>query len=666
MLVFCVAIVWTVLRQTKPTQLAGIAAAGKEEESVSGAEAIRLLRESRHLQVIALVIGFAALGSSIIEQQLNMAAAEFLGTDDPDALTSFLGGVIFYISVIGFVIQIALTSRIHRLLGIGFALLVLPVSLGTSAVIMLVYYSIWAPAFGRIMDTSLRYTLDKTTREVLFLPLPTELKYRAKPFVDVTVDRLFGKGGSAVLLLILIKVLHFSWQQISYVSLALTGLWIFTALRARREYQAAFRRSIDTRVIEADAVRPEQADLSTVEALVEELAHPDEERVLYAIGLLESLEKRNLVTPLLLHHPSERVRVRALLALEAARPELREHWVPAVERLLRDGSVEVRAAAVHALAAIQGERSAELMRAHLADRDPRVATIAALTLAGSSREEDVAAAEEAFQRTGRRHPRVGVRGPAPGGRRPRPDPRPALPAPARAPDVRRRTSTSRGRRSAAPGSRARPTSCSCRRSSPCCVVARSAPRCARCSRAGARAGSRSWRTSCASPPRTSRSAGRSRRRSPACRLRVPSSSSWRASPTPTRACGIGACPRSSALRRGDEALAVARGPVEERALAEARRYFRSLGLRAQRPARRTSAGRCWTGRSPSGWSAGSTAPGSSSPSSTPGATWPWRGGDWRATRAPGPGRRSTWTTSSGARCAGGSSRCSRTFPRKRR
>ena len=114
--------------------------------------------------------------------------------------------------------------------------------------------------------------------------------------------------------------------------------------------------------------------------------------------MLESFDKRHLVTPLLLHHDSERVRVRALLALEAARPELRERWAPAVERLLRDGSVEVRVAAVQALAAIHGERSAELMRAHIEDRDPRVATTAALTLAGSSREEDVVAAEVTLQR----------------------------------------------------------------------------------------------------------------------------------------------------------------------------------------------------------------------------------------------------------------------------
>jgi AAA family ATP:ADP antiporter len=396
-LVFCTVLVVLIVRRE---QGAGRAAGGvAEEEGVSGQEALKLLRESKHLQVIALVIGFAAIGAGLIEQQLNMAAEAFKGRGATDSLTSFLAQVTLYLSAIGFLIQVFLTSRIHRRLGVGFALLVLPTSLGATGIVMLLNAALWAPAMARILDTSLRYTLDKTTREVLFLPLPLEIKYRAKPFVDVSVDR-FAKGLSALLALVLIKPwgLGFTWQQISYASLVVTGLWIFTALRAKKEYQAAFRRSIENRVIEAEQVRLEQADLSTVEALVEELAYPDEERVLYAIGLLESLDKRHLVTPLLLHHTSERVRVRALLALEASRPELRERWGPAVEKMLADGSVEVRAAAVQALAAIRAERSAELMRAHLADRDPRVATIAALTLAGSSREADVAAAEAAFQR----------------------------------------------------------------------------------------------------------------------------------------------------------------------------------------------------------------------------------------------------------------------------
>ena len=107
----------------------------------------------------------------------------------------------------------------------------------------------------------------------------------------MTVDR-FAKGLAALLALVLIKPwgLGLNWQQISYASLAVMALWVVTAVRARREYLASFRRSIERREVEASAARPDLADPATVEALVEELAHPDEQRVLYAIDLLEALE----------------------------------------------------------------------------------------------------------------------------------------------------------------------------------------------------------------------------------------------------------------------------------------------------------------------------------------------------------------------------------------
>jgi ATP:ADP antiporter, AAA family len=396
-LLVCAGLVTVIVRREAAAGRGGAAAA--EEEGVGGKEAFRLLRESRHLQIIALVIAFAAVGAGLIELQLNLAAEAFKGRSATDNLTAFLAQVTLYLSAVGFFIQVFLTSRIHRILGVGFALLVLPTSLGVTGVVVLLNAALWAPGLARILDTSLRYTLDKTTREVLFLPLPTDLKYRAKPFVDVTVDR-FAKGLASLLALVLIKPwgLGLNWQQISWASLAVMALWVVTAVRARREYLATFRRSIERREVEAAAARPDLADPATVEALVEELAQPDEQRVLYAIDLLEALNRRRLVTPLLLHHDAEKVRVRALQALEEARPDLRERWADAVEHLLKDESAEVRAAAVHALAAIRGERAAEVMRRYLDDRDPRVAATAAVTLAGSPREEDVAAAEVAFDR----------------------------------------------------------------------------------------------------------------------------------------------------------------------------------------------------------------------------------------------------------------------------
>ncbi|MGH9311347.1 MAG: NTP/NDP exchange transporter, partial [Vicinamibacterales bacterium] len=182
----------------------GVATAAREEKGVGLTEAFTLLRESKHLQIIALVISFASVGAAIIEQQLNMAAAASKGADATDSITAFLAQVALWTSTIGFIVQIWLTSKIHRYLGIGFALLVLPISMGSTATVMVMNAALWAPALARVIDQSLRYTVDKTTREILFLPLAPDLKVKAKSFVDVTVDRM-SKAGGALLLLVLVQ-----------------------------------------------------------------------------------------------------------------------------------------------------------------------------------------------------------------------------------------------------------------------------------------------------------------------------------------------------------------------------------------------------------------------------------------------------------------------------
>jgi ATP/ADP translocase len=387
-------LVVTVVIRRSGTVLLRSAALANEEEGSSSKRGLRLLFESRHLQLIAVVIGFAALGAGLLDQQLNMATEEAKGAGGAAGIAAFLGQIGIYTSMVGFVIQVWLTSRIQTRLGIGFAMLILPVSLGATGGLILATGGLWAAAMARILDTSLRYTVDKTSREILFIPLPAGLKHQAKPFVDVTVDR-FSKAMVALLILVLIKPwgLGLGWRQLSVVSLLMTGVWIMAAIKARREYLIAFRTAVYRQAVEPTEVRVAAADLSTVETLVEELAHPEEERVLYAIDVLKSLDKRNLVTPLLLRHESAAVRAHALHAMSSARSEIAARWVPAIQRMIGDESPEVRAAAVGALANIRNENAAEFASTLLEDQDPRIVATAAVVLAGSGREDHIAAAQ---------------------------------------------------------------------------------------------------------------------------------------------------------------------------------------------------------------------------------------------------------------------------------
>ena len=391
----CAGIVVLVLRNHRIDD----AAFDAYERGIGGQETIRLVSESRTLRILALTVGCAAAGAAVVDQQLSMAAEALSADGGGDSIAAFLAEVTVYLSITGFVVQVALVSRIHRTVGIGVALLLLPLGFSASAAVILATGALAAVVGARVIGTTLRYTLDKTTREVLFLPLPAELRNRVKPFIDVTMDR-FAKAVTALVLLVLIQPWGFGldWRRLSYATLAITGLWVAVALRARQEYLRAFRASIDTQALAPDAVMTPAGEAATVETLVEELSNPDATSVLYAIDMLEAMDKPHLITPLLLRHESGAIRVRALRALASGRSRVAERWKGAVERMTRDDDVDVRAAALMTLAALDQRDVAAVMPDHLDGPEPRVAVAAAAALARSGEEAGVQRAESTFQR----------------------------------------------------------------------------------------------------------------------------------------------------------------------------------------------------------------------------------------------------------------------------
>jgi ATP/ADP translocase/HEAT repeat protein/CRP-like cAMP-binding protein len=388
----CVAIVVRIIRRTSMEHHADF----EEDAGVGSREALRLLTQSRQLRVLAAMVALAVMGAAVVDQQLSMAA-EAMRVDE-ESIASLLASVGAFLSIAGFAVQVGLTSRIHRSWGITAALLLLPIGLGASGTLVLLTGALWAIGGARVLDGTLRYSLDKTTREVLFLPVPAGLRFRAKPFIDVTMEK-FGKGFAAVLILLLIRPwgLGLDWRRLSYASLVITAVWIVVALLAWREYLRAFRASIGSRAIAPNAIRTEVADPATIETLVEELSHPDEVAVLYAIDMLEALDKRHLVTPLLLQHQSAKVRARTLKAVALSRSPAAGRWMPTVTRMVQDEDVDVRAAALRALAELEHEDAAVLMRRHLTDTEPRVVVTSAITLANSGRRDDVSAADAALR-----------------------------------------------------------------------------------------------------------------------------------------------------------------------------------------------------------------------------------------------------------------------------
>jgi AAA family ATP:ADP antiporter len=300
-----------------------------------------------------------------------------------DQRTSVIAYAFILIGVIGFLFQLVFTGRIHRVLGVGVGMRVLPgtVMLAQTAVVISI---VIAPASAAVFalvcfmflgESSLRHSVDQATRELLFMPVAEELRVKAKAFIDVFVQR-FGKGTAAILILVTLELVPAAY--VSVVTLALTLGWIALTVRTRREYVTAFREGLKSGSIQTDATI-DPHDVTTVTTLVQSLGSSDPRKVLHSLELLSSSGEGRLVPPVLLHHDSAEVRRKTLDVLAQTGRDDAAHLV---ERALGDEDAEVRTGAMRTLTALRRERAAELMLQHLDEQDPRLRASAVVSLLG--------------------------------------------------------------------------------------------------------------------------------------------------------------------------------------------------------------------------------------------------------------------------------------------
>ena len=350
---------------------------------------------ARHVRLIALILFLTVVVAEIVDLQFNWVVQQ--STETLGERAAAFGNVFSFMGLAAFAFQLVFTSRIHRVLGVGFAMRVLPTFvLVMSAVVALgTLVGPLAPLLVvgllKVGDNGLRYSLDHATRELLFVPVPVRHRAAAKARVEVFVHR-FARGAGAVLLLSvtfgLVEVLETAWFV-----LALALAWLVLTFWAKRHYIQALRSGLGLRregLRDNDATWLDPNDVNTLEVLVESLGSADPALVVNSMDLLKAHGRARLVPPVLLHHEDASVRRRTLEALVEAR---RRDALPLIEQRLTDADGDVRVAAVRAMARLTMRERVDLMRPRLASADPRVRSAAIGCLADH---EDPEVVEEAL------------------------------------------------------------------------------------------------------------------------------------------------------------------------------------------------------------------------------------------------------------------------------
>ncbi len=221
----------------------------------------RRVRSSPHLRVLAALVFVGALATTIVDFQFKAAAGGAGFTRDE--LTAFFAATLSAMSLVGLVVQLGIVRPVLRSLGLGAAILVLPFSLLLGESTLIVLGSLWAAVFMKASDGAFKHSIDRSSKELAYLPVPVEIKFQVKSAIDMVLDRL-GDATGGLVLLVLATWLGFSIVTIGWVNLALLGAWLLLARRLRQSYVDELATSIgaksarasyelDASLIDADA-----------------------------------------------------------------------------------------------------------------------------------------------------------------------------------------------------------------------------------------------------------------------------------------------------------------------------------------------------------------------------------------------------------------------------
>ena len=339
------------------------------------AGALSIIRESRHVQLIVGILAIMVVVTTLVDYQFKTVAARAYPSED--GLTAFMGQFYGRVSIIALLVQFVLAPRLLRVVGIGGALSVLPGMLALGAGSMLAVPGLAAGVFMRGAGQSLKHSLDKTGRELLFVPVPLEKKKRVKVFVDLFVDQ-GAQGLGGLLLLGLAYGAGLGVQGISVVTLVLIAAWGGMTYGVRHTYVDQFREKLREREEtddEGEEAPAGDASSVAVDDLLDALCSHAEADALRA---LEELEERSGPVPVeallcLLDHPSAAVRAHTLQVLRVREVE---DVGDEVAESLRDPDPDVQLEAARYLYCELTENHLERLQAALQHEDPQIRSAA--------------------------------------------------------------------------------------------------------------------------------------------------------------------------------------------------------------------------------------------------------------------------------------------------
>jgi HEAT repeat protein len=356
------------------------------------------------LRTLAPCLLLFALLAQVLDFQVGKAASlrfldPSLGRVDAGSLTTFYATLNGAVIGAGAFLQFFVANRLFSTVGVTRGLLLAPLGIlagfAAMAVVSLFISPVGSAFFFTVLATralqkTLRISLYRSSVDLLYNPVPTERRGRAKAVKETVIE----PAGACLAGLLLLGGARLDPRILTLLAVVLSGAFLYLTLKLKAQYLDALVRVLREksrfRFALPSAVQPRQVEKREVVSDLERALADDQVAVrLLAVELAAEL-REPATAPVLARRfrgePDSRVRATMVMALGRL---LKRRWgsLSVLEPSLGDTDARVRANGIEALAQIGLTESSILVNPFARDPEPRIRANAAVAFSRLDPEE---------------------------------------------------------------------------------------------------------------------------------------------------------------------------------------------------------------------------------------------------------------------------------------
>ena len=185
-----------------------------------------VMRSPYLLGICLLIIFYTSLATFLYFQQAQIVKEAFA---DSETRTAVFAGIDLAVNTLTLLIQAFFTARMVKWLGLGTTLAIIPLLLSAGFMILALLPVLSVLILVQVIRRAGNYAIMRPAREMLYVVVSREEKYKAKNFIDTVVYR----GGDAVSSWVYagFRSLGLNISSIALIAVPLSLLWALIAFR---------------------------------------------------------------------------------------------------------------------------------------------------------------------------------------------------------------------------------------------------------------------------------------------------------------------------------------------------------------------------------------------------------------------------------------------------